>query len=85
MTDSDASAASDATNRPHILASLASLCGTDGVWGSRRGQCAELPTDGLILCKTCNLSRDSELFIEIHLPTGNCGRWSFGARDSDAK
>ena len=34
MTDSDASAASDATNRPHILASLASLCGTDGVWGA---------------------------------------------------
>ena len=30
--DSDASAASAATNRPHILASLASLCGTDGVW-----------------------------------------------------
>ena len=32
MTVSDASAASDATNRPHILASLASLCGTDDVW-----------------------------------------------------
>ena len=25
---------SDATNRPHILASLASLCGTGEVWGA---------------------------------------------------
>ena len=32
MRDSDVSAASDATNRPHILASLASLCCTAGVW-----------------------------------------------------
>lgn len=34
MWNSDASAASDATNRPQNLASLASLCGTDGVWGA---------------------------------------------------
>ena len=43
MRDSDASAARDATNRPHILASLASLCGTDGVWGSAVVSVQSLP------------------------------------------